>query len=215
MNNLSDGLRYTDRDLIEAIVGNFYILDYGYITKVNSDKTVNVTHSTQLKTRSGETLPVTTEKNMEVMTISVNGFSLGIDYAAGDPVLLLGLKNIVQSTKKATQAEEAKSFYHYSRETLKAFPLCAFNNESKVRIESDKGTLKIETEKKIELNGNSKQFVTWAELNQALTQFVTQLTLAMTTTPIVGNGSPQATWVNLPTSIDISQAKTTSVVTGG
>ena len=65
------------------------------------------------------------------------------------------------------------------------------------------------------LYGNSKQFVTWAELNQALTDFMTGLITALTTTPIAGNGAPQPTWTDLPTQIDISGAKTTSVVTGG
>jgi len=67
----------------------------------------------------------------------------------------------------------------------------------------------------INLNGNSKQFVTWTELNTALSQFVTLLNTALTTTPIIGNGSPQSTWTGLPTNIDISAAKTTTIKTGG
>lgn len=38
-----------DRNLIEAIVGNFFIIDYGIITKVNQDKTVNVMHAKKLR----------------------------------------------------------------------------------------------------------------------------------------------------------------------
>jgi len=67
----------------------------------------------------------------------------------------------------------------------------------------------------IELNGDDKQLVTWSELNTALSTFLTSLTTALTTTPIVGNGSPQPSWVGLPTSIDISSAKTTTIKTGG
>lgn len=216
MNNSAiEGLRLSDRDLIEAIIGSFYILDYGYITKVNSDKTINVNHCTRLVTRTGEVMPVTVTKNIEVLTLSGKGISINFDYAAGDKVLLLGLKNLVKNTKNANQADDAKVFYHYTRETMKAIPLCAFNGDAKVKIEAENGTLKVKSDKKIELNGNSKQFVTWAELNTALTQFITQLNLAMTTTPIIGNGSPQATWAGLPSSIDISAAKTTTVVTGG
>lgn len=209
------GMNYTDRDLIESIVGNFYILDYGYITKVNQDKTVNVTHSTQLVNRNGETMPVTTTKDLEVLTLCGSGFSIAFDYAPGDKVLLLGLKNFVKDTTEVKQAEPAVSFMHYSRETMKALPLCAFNSDAKVKLEAAKGTLKVTTAEKIELNGNSKQLVTWGELNQALSTFMTQLTAALTTTPIIGNGSPQATWAGLPSSIDISAAKTKTIVTGG
>lgn len=67
----------------------------------------------------------------------------------------------------------------------------------------------------VAINGNSKEFVTWAELNAALSTFLSQLTVAMTTTPIIGSGSPQATWTGLPTSINIDAAKTATVKTGG
>jgi hypothetical protein len=67
----------------------------------------------------------------------------------------------------------------------------------------------------ININGKTKQLVTWSELNQALSTFLNQLTLAMTTTPIIGNGSPQASWIGLPTYIDISSAKTTTIKTDG
>lgn len=213
--NTINGMNYTDRDLIMSIVGNFYILDYGYITKVNQDKTVNVTHCTRLVNRNGEQMPVTTTKELEVLTISSGGFSMAFDYAPGDKVLLLGLKNIVKSTKDANQAEPAVSYMHYTRETMKALPLCAFDSSAKVKLEADKGSLKITTEEKIELNGSDKQLVTWGELDRALSLFLTQLTSALTSTPITGNGSPQPTWVGLPSSIDISAAKTTTVVTGG
>lgn len=40
-----EGLRFTDRDLIEKIVENYFIVDYGFITEINPDGTVNVTHA--------------------------------------------------------------------------------------------------------------------------------------------------------------------------
>ena len=67
----------------------------------------------------------------------------------------------------------------------------------------------------IELNGNTKQFVTWVELNAALTAFIAQLTTAMTTTFIAGNGAAQAAWIGFPLTLDISSAMTTTVLTGG
>ena len=65
----------------------------------------------------------------------------------------------------------------------------------------------------IELNGNNKRLVTYAELKQAMDL----LWVAMTTTPIVGNGSPQPTWTGLDPvrGIDISASETQTIKTGG
>lgn len=65
--------------------------------------------------------------------------------------------------------------------------------------------------KKINLNGDDKHLVTYAELNEAMQKLWT----AMTTTPIAGNGSTQPSWTGLPNGIDISASETTTVQTGG
>lgn len=208
-------MKYTDRNLIEALLASFYIVDYGYINKVNADKTVDVTHTKKQATMDGETLPETVTKNIEVLTLSSAGLALQFDYKANDKVLLLGLKDFVQNTSDVSKATEQDVYIHYDRSSLKAVPLAAFDDNAKVTIKVENGTMKIDAATKIELNGNTKQFVTWTELNTALSTFLTQLTLAMTTTPIVGNGSTQPSWVGLPTQIDISAAKSSTIVTGG
>lgn len=215
MNSVFGAEKFNDRSLIESLVASFYILDYGYIKTVNPDKTVDVVHAKRLKAYNGKSLNPTTTKGLEVLTLAGSGFSLQIDYKAGDKVLLLGLKDYVPKTDDVTSATETTSYLHYSRETMKALPLCVFNDEAKVQIVVQNGDLDVKTNGKIKLNGDSKQLVTWAELNQALTDFMTGLITALTTTPIAGNGAPQPTWTDLPTQIDISGAKTTSVVTGG
>lgn len=63
----------------------------------------------------------------------------------------------------------------------------------------------------IELNGNDKKLVTYAELKAAMDKLWT----AMTTTPIAGNGSTQPAWTGLPTGIDISASETQTIKTGG
>lgn len=214
MNSVFGAEKFNDRSLIESLVASFYILDYGYIKTVNPDKTVDVVHAKRLKAYNGKTLNPTTTKGLEVLTLAGSGFSLQIDYKAGDKVLLLGLKDYVPKTEDVTSATETTSYLHYSRETMKALPLCVFNDEAKVQIVVQNGDLDVKTNGKIKLNGDSKQLVTWSELNDALSQFLTQLTTSLSTTPITGNGSPQ-TWVDFPTAIDISSAKTTTVVTGG
>lgn len=223
MNDIFKAERYTDRNLIESILASFYIIDYGYIKKVNPDKTVDVIHAKMLKTMDGQSLRPTTTKALEVLTLSCGGFAIQVDYKAGDKVLLLGLKDYVPKTQQVAIPTETTSYIHYTRETMKALPLCVFDNTAKIKVKAENGTLdvdaldtiKLNGKQKIELNGNTKQFVTWSELNSALSTFLTQLTTALTTTPIAGNGSPQPTWTGLPTSIDISAAKTTTVVTGG
>ncbi len=77
-----------------------------------------------------------------------------------------------------------------------------------------KAQIKLDTEGNIDLNGDSKNLVTHAELKSALDNYVTMLNLALTKTPIAGNGAPQEEWTNLPSSIDISSSKTEKVRTG-
>ena len=204
--------KLTDRNLIESILASHYILDYGFIKKVNADKTVDVTHAKQLKTLDGKTLPATVTTGVEVLTIAGAGFSINFDYKKGDKVLLLGLKDFVPKVEDVTSATETTAYLHYSRETLKAIPLCVFSDDAKVKVEIEAGTMKVTTEKKIELNGNSKQFVTWAELNQALQNLVTALN---SHTHSNGNqGSPTGGPI-VPMTLDISSSKTTTIVTGG
>lgn len=62
----------------------------------------------------------------------------------------------------------------------------------------------------IELNGSDKRLVTYAELKAAMDK----LWVAMTTTPIAGNGSTQPSWTGI-TSIDISASETQTIKTGG
>lgn len=149
------GEKFTDRSLVESILASFYILDYGYIKTVNPDKTVDVVHAKRLKTMDGKTLNPTTTKAVEMLTIAGSGFSLNFDYKKGDKVLLLGLKNYVPKTESVTSATETKSYQHYSRETLKALPLCVFNDQAQVTVQVDKGTMKVDTQQTIELNGTN------------------------------------------------------------
>lgn len=212
--------QYTDRDLIQSIIASFYIIDYGFINKVNGDKTVDVTHAKRLKSLEGDDLPETTTKNVEVLTLAAGAFSLSIDYQEGDQVLLLGLKDYVDQVAEVTQSTESTVYLHYSRSTLKALPLCVFNSEAKIKLEAAEGTLKVTTEQKLELNGNDKQFVTWAELNQALQSLWTSIKTHTHPVSTTGTAAAQtgtaATSLDLATvTLDISSAKTTTVVTGG
>ena len=135
--------KYTDRDLIESVLQSFYIVDYGYIKTVNQDKTIDVIHAKKLKTYSGETLQQTESKKIEVLTLSGSGFSIQFDYKKGDKVLLLGLKDFIPKAKDVTSATETTNYLHYTRETMKALPLCVFNDKAKVVIKIENGKLTI------------------------------------------------------------------------
>lgn len=235
-NSVITGTRLTDRDLIESIVENYFIADYGYISKVNDDKTVNVIHAVKPALQDGSVLSQTETKNIELLFISGSGFSITWDVKANDRVLLVGLKDYVKSVDAVTAAADPGVYVHYSRATLKAVPLCIFNSDAKVTLEikdgavtftasdtinvkSDKelnltssDTMALKSDKEIDLNGNSKQFVTWTELNTALQQMVT---IINTHTHVASSlGSPTATPLPQVT-LDISNAKTTTVKTGG
>ena len=227
MNSVFLSERLTERNLIESILSSFYIIDYGFIKNINPDDTIDVTHAKQLKTYDDKTLPATVTTKIEVLTLSAGGFSFKIDYKKGDKVLLLGLKDYVPKVKDVTQATETKTYLHYTRETIKAIPMCVFNEDAKVTVEIEDGNANVKTEghlklntkketiidaDKIELNGKDKQLVTWAELNQALSDFMQALNSHTHTSG--GSGSPTSAPVT-PMTLDISEAKTTTVVTGG
>ena len=202
----------TERTLIESILFSHYIVDYGFIKTVNPDKTVNVVHAKQLKTLDGKTLKETVTENVEVLTLSGGGFSLTFDYKKGDKVLLLGLKDYIKKAEDVTSATETTAYLHYTRETIKAVPMCVFNKDAKATVVVKDG--------KIELNGNSKQFVTWAELNSALqdlwSSIKTHTHPVSTTGTAAAQSGTAAQSLDLETvTLDISDSKTKTIVTGG
>jgi hypothetical protein len=155
-----------------------------------------------------------------MLTVCGAGFSIKFDYKKGDKVLLLGLKDYIKKAQDVTSATETTSYFHYTRETLKAIPLCVFSDDAKVKVEVEDGTLKITTEQNIELNGNDKQFVTWSELNQALQDLWTAIQghthPVSTTGTAAAQSGTAATSLDLSTvTLDISAAKTKTILTGG
>lgn len=174
MTGILNAQSLSERDLIASIVSSFYIVDYGYINKVNGDKTVNVTHATKPVLTDGTELPETVTSNVEVLTICGAGFCVQWDYKAGDKVLLLGLKNYVPEAGTVKQAEIPKAFVHYTRATLKAIPLCVFSDEAKAKIIVENGKMTITTDDTLELDGNNNGGVVIApELTKQL-GFLTQ-----------------------------------------
>jgi hypothetical protein len=191
----------TERDLIHFIVENMFFVDFGVVKAVSSDKkTVDVQHAIK-PMMAGVQQEERETKGVELLWPASLAFSMRWAVAVGDTVLLVGLKDYVKTVGSDVPGQTDVAL-HYTQETMKAISLGAYNASSTCTIEQADGKLK--------LNGDTKQFVTWQELQNVLNLLWT----AMTTTPIVGSGSPQPTWVGI-TSLDISAAKTTTVVTGG
>lgn len=157
--NLLQAAAVTERDLINALISAFFIVDYGYINKVNPDGTVNVTHAIKPVLQNGQELNETTTDNVEVLTISGAGFSLKWDYRAKDRVLLFGLKDYVGAVSEVESAKTPDSFFHYSRNCLKALPLCLFDENAAVRFSVEEGALKIETEAESEITAGGKNAI--------------------------------------------------------
>ena len=93
--------------------------------------------------------------------------------------------------------------------TLSCLKATSFDIKGDVDLNVTDGDVNVSADN-ITLNGDTKRLVTYAELKQAMDL----LWVAMTTTPIVGNGSPQPTWTGI-TSIDISASETQTIKTGG
>lgn len=142
-NSVFDAEKFTERNLIESVLSSFYILDYGIIKTVNTDKTIDVVHAKKLKLLNGTELQQTVTKNVEVLTLAGSGFSITFDYKKGDKVLLLGFKDYIPKVKDVTSASETTVYNHYTRECLKAVPLCVFNSDAKVQIAVENGKLTI------------------------------------------------------------------------
>ena len=209
MKTFIEETQYSDRDLIVRLLANFYIIDYGFVNKVNADGTVNVTHAKLPMTLEDVELPETRTNNLEVLCLSGAGFTLQWDIQAGDQVLLLGLKDYVREVAKVTKSSSQEAFIHYTRDNMKVFPLTVFNNQARVVMKAHGGTLSIDTEKKIELNGKTSHLVTYEELNQAL-QTIWNLVKAHSHPATQGSTSRSTT---LQVDLDISGAKAGKVTT--
>jgi hypothetical protein len=115
---------YNDLDIIKSVIGATFFADYGIISQVNDDDTINVTHSALAVLINGTVLPKTETYNVEVLYPASAAFGQKWPLAVGDGVLLIGLKNYVETTNGIAEPEEAPtSFPHYTQNTMKAIPL--------------------------------------------------------------------------------------------
>ena len=118
------GLPYNLKDVILSNIGATFFADYAIIDSVNSDKTINVVHATIPVLINGTVLPKTQTNNIEVLYPASAAFGMNWQLVKGDGVLLVGLKDYVDSTNGIVEPTEAPNvFMHYVQNTMKAIPL--------------------------------------------------------------------------------------------
>lgn len=111
-------------------------------------------------------------------------------------------------------ADGSRSFVQSDGTNEEADPLCSITIGTNGEVTINTAQNVSVNANQVNLNGDSKSLVTYGELNTALSTFLQQLTVSLSTTPITGNGSPQSTWTDFPTSIDISGAEASTLKTG-
>jgi hypothetical protein len=102
--SIYNAFSFTERNVIESIINNYFFIDYGFVESVNGDGTINVAHAKFLMAETGAQLEATRTKNIEVLTFSTKEISFKYKIAQGDKVLLLGLKNKVEKVEDVTIA---------------------------------------------------------------------------------------------------------------
>ncbi len=118
------GLQYNLGDTVRQSLNASFIVDYGIVTAVNEDGTVDVVHAVQGQYINGEAMAKTNTRYIEVIFPGSAGMAITWPIAVGDGVLLLGLKNFIPTTTDIeAPVAPPNEFPHYNQDTLKAIPL--------------------------------------------------------------------------------------------
>jgi hypothetical protein len=144
MFDIFEHLGITERDLIKSIIASRFIVDFGIVVAVSADKTqVDVRHAVQPKLFKAQ-LPATVTKGVEVLWPASAAVAIQWDLAAGDTVLLVGLKDYVKTVKVSAPATTDVGL-HYTQETMKAIPMGEYGTPAQVTINGSGGLLQIKT----------------------------------------------------------------------
>jgi hypothetical protein len=122
-NIIADNIGLSEKNVIKNIIGNSFIVDYGFIAQVSDDKTtVNVKHISTPYDRQGEALKPTQTNKVELLFPCSSNFSMTWEVAPDDGVLLLGTKSHTKKIADVKQSGTADSNLMYDQENLKALP---------------------------------------------------------------------------------------------
>jgi hypothetical protein len=138
---------WTERDVIEAIIGATFIADFGVVSAwpstVGNKTKVDVQHAIKPKIVGVQVADPTETKGVEILWPGGGGqFSQEWDLAVGDPVLLIGLKDFVDTVASGLPSIPDWPM-HYTQETMKAIPVGAFKAGSAVAMTVSGGLVQL------------------------------------------------------------------------
>jgi hypothetical protein len=199
---LIENLGITKRDLIKSIIAEFFFADFGTVKAVHGSPptAVDVQHSVQPQL-FGQQLETTVTKGIELLFIGGGaGMSFEWDVNQGDPVLLIGLRDIVSAANPVPAPPGVT--LHYTQETMKAIPLGPFKAGASFVIKVTGGVA--------QLAGSTYAMTLYENLNTSLQTFLTALKAAVAAGCAGGSGGTLGAL-----SLDISSAQSSKVKAGG
>lgn len=172
-----DLLNMTEQQKIKSIINLMFFADYGIVTKVTGNTSVDVQHAIQSVTIKNQILDPLITKDVELMFLNMSGISFSGTVSEGDTVLLVGLRNVLDSTN-ISAPKAPNEFWHYSQQTVKAIPLSCLKS----------ATISVgETEGKFFVRSSSKSLYTI--LNNLATHIKALQTNATTPITLTVSGS--------------------------
>jgi hypothetical protein len=168
------GYPYNLKDIILSNIGASFFADYGIIDAVNSDNTINVIHAAIPVSINGDVMDVNKTNNIEVLYPASTAFGMNWPLAKGDGVLLVGLKDYVDTTNGIVEPTEApKVFMHYVQNTMKAIPLQSVT-APKITINAVGSDLEI-------INSNTGGLIKIANATKSLKTHLSMMETALST----------------------------------
>ena len=210
-----------DISLTRRVISNYSFIDYGIVQEYK-DGRISVKLAHQLLGKD------VTLINIEVLSQGSKAFGIKYTLVKGDIVRLLSSKSLVDSVAELTEATLSAAL-PYSTVTIKAEPLSNYasaknkldilddgsykitGNGYTVEVTTD-GTIKLNG-KALELNGNTKSFVTWEQFNQVYQAMIIVLKSHTHPDPDSGTTGPSSEFAAFVS--DMSSAKTTTLKTDG
>lgn len=200
--------------LLEAqraeIFSTFHCVQIGKIEKVTAaEQTVEVTLQIKRAATDGTSTAIPLLVDVPYFVLQGGGAYIDMPIAPGDYcIVLFNDRDIDVWWSTANMADPATSRKHDLSDGIAIVGI----NPKTSPLEMDGTKTRIINSGGIELNGNTKTFVTHDELNTALQTFITALNLHVHTSAVAGSPTTPPT---SSMSIDISSAKTTTIKTGG
>lgn len=214
--------------VVRSLINKTVIHDYGIISRDMGDGYVEVL-SVQRKCGSVQRIAC------KYLTISSSMLSVSLPPTVGDLVMVIALQH--RDDKMFTEGSPVDVYIPtgYSYDSCIAIPIGVFKEDAANRVSVTEDGVAVEVTEslsvtakgvsisseenaaidaaEIHLNGSSKSLVTHAELDAALSSYVTQIGLTLASGS--NGGGPVVFAVAPPSSIDISGAATSTVKTGG